>query len=103
MIVEYIRYAMPAGKEATLLEAYRKASPALDASPHCLGYEVAQCVDAPTQVTVRIKWDSSEGHLQGFRKSGEFKAFLAAIGAYVPQIIEMRHYTVIQQSSARGG
>ena len=42
MIVEYIRYNIPAEDQATFERAYASAAPALDASPHCLGYELAR-------------------------------------------------------------
>jgi hypothetical protein len=30
--------------------------------------------------------------MEGFRKSPEFRGFFAAIGPFVKQIVEMRHY-----------
>jgi hypothetical protein len=49
---------------------------------------------------VRIEWDSEEGHLSGFRQSSEFRTFLAAVGPFVSDIEEMRHYEVTQASGA---
>jgi hypothetical protein len=53
----------------------------------------------PCAYTVRIEWDSAEGHLQGFRASPEFRSFFAAERPYVDQIEEMRHYEVRTTSS----
>jgi quinol monooxygenase YgiN len=94
MIVEYIRYRIPEGEARSFEDAYRSARASLDASPHCERYEVARCIDDPAAYTVRIEWDSAEGHLQGFRGSPEFRSFFAAVRPYVDRIEEMRHYEV---------
>jgi hypothetical protein len=49
---------------------------------------------------VRIEWDSEEGHLSGFRQSAAFRTFLEAVGPFVNDIEEMRHYEVTQTSDA---
>lgn len=92
MIVEYVRYTIPAERRGAFEAGYGDAAPALDASPHCLAYELARCAEDPTQYVLRIEWDSAEGHLQGFRASPEFRAFLAAVRPFVGDIAEMRHY-----------
>lgn len=92
MIVEYIRYQVAEGRELELEAAYAAAAPSLDRSEHCLAYEVCRCVEAPTSIVVRIEWDSAEGHLEGFRKSAEFRDFFAAVRPFVDDIVEMRHY-----------
>ena len=92
MIVEYIRYTIPTDQCAAFEHAYEQACMSLDASGHCLGYELARCIDEPGAYILRIEWDSAEGHLRGFRASPGFRAFFAAIGPYVGNIAEMRHY-----------
>ncbi|MDF3069369.1 MAG: antibiotic biosynthesis monooxygenase [Polyangiaceae bacterium] len=92
MIVEYIRYEVSDAE--ALVRAYESGRSALDASPHCLAYELSRCTEEPKSVVVRIEWDSAEGHLQGFRKSPEFAGFLAAVRPFIEHIREMRHYEV---------
>lgn len=41
MIVEYVRYEVE--DAAALTRAYEVARHSLDASPHCLGYELSRC------------------------------------------------------------
>jgi heme-degrading monooxygenase HmoA len=94
MIVEYIRYKIDPSRNAEFEEAYRRAGAFLDSSPHCERWEVARCVDEPEKQIVRIEWDSVEGHLQGFRKSPDFKPFLEATGPFYKDIEEMTHYQV---------
>lgn len=94
MIVEYIRYEIPADRAADFLGAYRSASTELEGSPHCRGYEVSQGVEEPTHFVVRIEWDSVEAHEKGFRGSPAFGSFLAKVKPYFKNIREMNHYRV---------
>jgi quinol monooxygenase YgiN len=94
MVVEYIRYSIDAGRAGEFEQAYRTAAGALDASEHCDRYEVSRCTEDPTQHVVRIEWDSEEGHLSGFRQSPAFRSFFEAVGPFVHDIEEMRHYQV---------
>lgn len=100
MIAEYIRYKIPPAQAARFEQDYAEAARSLDTSMHCLGYELACCVDEPDSYILRIEWDSVEGHMQGFRSSTEFRSFFAAIKPYVGMIEEMRHYrtTTVQRS-----
>lgn len=90
MIVEYIRYQV--ADAAAFVEGYRTAATSLDASAHCLGYELCQCDEDDKAFILRIEWDSADGHMKGFRGSSEFRDFFAAIKPWVGAISEMRHY-----------
>lgn len=92
MIVEYIRYQVSPEQADGLVEAYRGAARPLLASPHCQGYDVARSVEDAGSVVVRIHWDSAQGHLEGFRRSPEFREFFPLVRPYVDAIAEMRHY-----------
>jgi quinol monooxygenase YgiN len=102
MVVEYIRYSIGDGRAEAFEDAYRLGAEALRASEHCERYEVSRCSEDPTQHIVRIEWDSKEGHLSGFRRSPEFRSFLDAVGPFVDDIEEMRHYQVTLSSSGSG-
>ena len=94
MVVEYVRYVLPAEQCAAFEQAYAQAQSALQASEHCLGYELSRCIEEPTMYILRIKWDSVDGHMQGFRTSTEFRSFFAAVRPFVEHLAEMRHYEV---------
>jgi quinol monooxygenase YgiN len=94
MIVEYIRYSIEDGRADDFQAAYRRAADALEASEHCERFEVSRCTEDATQHVVRIEWDSEEGHMSGFRRSPEFRGFFEAVGPFVQDIEEMRHYQV---------
>ena len=95
MIVEYTRYKIDEKRRAPFERAYEGAGQALRSSSKCRGYELSHCTEDPDHYTLRIEWDSEEGHLKGFRNSPEFKTFFALVQPYVKDIEEMRHYAVI--------
>jgi hypothetical protein len=72
--------------------------PEREISIRCQRWEAARCVDDAEKQIVRIEWDSIEGHLQGFRRSPDFKPFLEATQPFYKDIEEMTHYDV----TARG-
>lgn len=92
MVVEYIRYEIAPERRDALEAAYDQAQDPLEASEHCLAWELSHGVEEPDRYILRIEWDSLEGHEHGFRSSPEFPEFLAAIKPYVSDIEEMRHY-----------
>jgi heme-degrading monooxygenase HmoA len=94
MIVEYIRYEIPAGQHDAFIAAYQQAGPSLAASPHFLKYEIAQGHEEPDHFTVRIEWDSLEGHEKGFRSEPQFQTFFALVKPFFAAIREMKHYQV---------
>lgn len=74
------------------MQAYVDAAPILAEAPNSLGYDVAGCVEEPGVVVVRMRWDSAEGHLKGFRGSGQFRQFFVLVRPFFDAIEEMRHY-----------
>jgi quinol monooxygenase YgiN len=95
LIVEYTRYKIGEKRRALFERAYQKATEALRSSSHCLSYELSHCEEDANYYTLRIEWDSEEGHLKGFRASSEFQTFFVLVQPYVKDIEEMRHYRVI--------
>jgi hemoglobin len=86
MVVEYIRYSIDSERAQAFEQGYRRAAAALDASEHCERYEISRCSDDPTQYVVRIEWDSAEAPSSA--------ASFEAVGPFVHDIAEMRHYHV---------
>jgi quinol monooxygenase YgiN len=94
MVLEYIRYEVPAARHDEFLAAYKSASKELEASSHCVSYEITEGVEEPDNFTVRIEWDSLEGHERGFRTSAQFSSFFAKVKPFFAEIREMKHYRV---------
>lgn len=94
MIVEYIRYRIPAERAEQFADAYARSATVLDADKHCLDFEATRGIEEPQHWVVRIKRDSLEGHQQGFREAAHFKEFFAAVRPLFDTIEEMKHYRV---------
>jgi quinol monooxygenase YgiN len=94
MVVEYIRYRIPHERQERFEASYRDAATSLDASEHCLAYELSHGVEESERYILRIEWDSLDGHEQGFRRGPEFQPFFAAVRPFVDEIEEMHHYGV---------
>jgi quinol monooxygenase YgiN len=98
MIVEYIRYEIAPTQHEPFIAAYKAAAKELDASAHCLRYEISEGVEEPNNFIVRIEWDSVEGHEKGFRTSPQFGPFFAQVKPFFSAIREMKHYRVLASS-----
>jgi hemoglobin len=99
VIVEYIRYHIPADRAGEFEAAYGRASASLAAAPQCVDYELARCADEPESYILRITWNSAKDHLEGFRGGEHFPAFFTEVKPYVSDIQEMRHY---EKTAVRG-
>lgn len=99
MVVEYIRYDVPAARHDEFLAAYNSAAKELKSSGHCASYEISEGVEEPDNFVVRIEWDSLEGHEKGFRTSAQFASFFAKVKPFFSEIREMKHYRVTAHGS----
>ena len=103
MIVEYIRYALTTHAPEELIRAYGGAAKHLDAAPECIDYELTQCAEDPKSLILRIRWESAQAHMDGFRRGPHFPPFLGAIRPFVGEIVEMRHYLATPVRTADRG
>lgn len=95
MITEIIRYQIPPASAEAFARAYAAAGTILSASPHCLGWELLRCTESPESWTVLIRWRSAAAHLEGFRRSPEFREFLPHVQPFFSHILEMKHYAAV--------
>ena len=103
MIVEYIRYTIPEDGPRCVRRRLRTCGRVPWPPRRIVSkYELSACDEDPSQYVLRIEWDSSEGHLGGFRRSEHFRAFLPHIQPYIKAIAEMRHYTPTRVAGAGG-
>jgi heme-degrading monooxygenase HmoA len=93
MIVEYLRYTIPAEQQDAFIRDYAAAKEPLLRSPYALAFDMSRCAEDPSKFILRIEWSSAEDHMKRFRASEEFRVFFGHIRAYVGMIDEMRHYT----------
>ena len=76
MIREYLRYQIDADRRDAFIAAYRAGVGPLLASPYALAFDMAQCVEDPTQFILRIDWTSAEDHLKSFAAAMSSMPFL---------------------------
>ncbi len=95
MIPEILRYRIASDRAAGFIEAYRRAADPLGRSPHCSGIEFMRSQQDPELFLIVIRWDSAEGHLNGFRRSEQFRDFFQHVRPYVNDILEMEHYETL--------
>lgn len=101
VVVEYIRYTVPADRDREFEGAWSEAQKVLRDAPQCLGYEVVRGFEEPENYVVRIEWSSVAEHEQGFRQSPAFGQFFAAVKPFFEEIQEMRHYEPTAIASGR--
>ncbi len=101
VVVEYIRYRVPADRDGEFEGAWSEAQKILRDAPQCLSYEVPRGVEEPENYVVRIEWSSVAEHEQGFRQSKAFGQFFAAVKPFFEEIQEMRHYELTAVASGR--
>ncbi len=101
VVVEYIRYAVPADRDREFEGAWSEAEKVLRDAPQCLSYEVARGFEEPENYVVRIEGSSVAEHEQGFRQSPAFQQFVAAVKPFFEEIQEMRHYEPTAIASGR--
>jgi heme-degrading monooxygenase HmoA len=95
-IIEYVRYDLPADRRAAFEATYARVGGILDASPHCLGWELRRSVEEPRHYVVRIEWDSLAGHVHGFRESAPFATFFGELSVFAEFRQEMEHYELVR-------
>lgn len=92
MTTEYIRYTLTTTTPEQFIDGYRKAAEQLQAAPECLGYDLTACEEERNSFILRIRWSSTQAHLEGFRKGPHFGPFFVAVKPFFSEITEMRHY-----------
>jgi quinol monooxygenase YgiN len=95
MIVEYIRYEIAENRRTDFEDSYRRAAVPLASAPECVDYELTRCEEDPNSYILRIRWTSTQAHINGFREGPAFAEFFTAIRDFVSDIKEMRHYELI--------
>jgi heme-degrading monooxygenase HmoA len=92
MITEVIRYKVPAEQAEIFEQAYFDSENILQKSKHCLGYELLHGIEEKENWILLLRWDSLEGHEQGFRREAGFSEFFNLVKPFFQQIQEMKHY-----------
>ena len=98
MILEVIRYLVPADRQSDFEEAYARAANILSRSPFCLKYTLTRSKKETARYLLLIEWESAEAHLEGFRRSADFREFFQLVKPFYNLLEEMEHYETIMTS-----
>ncbi len=101
MVLEYVRYRVPADRHEEFERAWSEAQQALRDASQCQGYEVSRGVEEPENYVVRIECSSVQEHEHRFRESAASGQFFKTVKPLFEQIEEMRHYELTGIRSGR--
>jgi hemoglobin len=99
MIVEYLRYTVPALALDAFCRAWQQSLAIVEKDANCLGVEMCQAVEKTNVFTIRILWTSVEGHERGFKGSHSYSQALELVKpfhAYVDP--EIHHHRIVYPS-----
>lgn len=91
MVIERAEFQVVAGRgaefEAALVHGARTL---LSRARGMRGWWVERCVEQPERFVLRVRWDTIEDHMVGYRQSPlspEFKALVAPFFAQPPEVV----------------
>ena len=91
--IEYLRFSIVNEMQEEFIRAIKGARVILSAYPACLNNEISHCQENDSLFIWRIEWESTDAHMNGFRKSTEFMPFFKIMEPFVNSVIEMNHYS----------
>ncbi|MCG5216578.1 globin domain-containing protein [Streptosporangium soli] len=60
MVIDYVRYHVPAERMAEFEEAYRRHAKELAASPRCVDFELTRDTGDPSRLLLRVRWTTAD-------------------------------------------
>jgi quinol monooxygenase YgiN len=101
MVIEYALYCIPGHKEKDFVSSIAKAAALLKANDHCVSFSLRQSNTEVINFIMEIGWHSIEGHVDGFRRSNHYIAFLELVLPYAPFIKDMDFFKPLSFSWER--
>ena len=95
MVLEMAVIEVTPGSEEAFAAAYRQVRHEVADAPGCRSVRMTRGVESPSRFVLLVEWDSVAAHEQGFRATGRFGRWRAAIGPHFagPPVVE--HYADI--------
>lgn len=81
MIVEYIRYRLADDERPAFVDAVGAVGAIFAADAGCLGWELAEAVDAEDSHVLRITWASTDAN-EAFQATDGFQGVVAALSPF---------------------
>lgn len=94
MIIEVATIKIKPGAEAAFEAAVAQATEVFARAQGCLGMHLQQCLEAPEEYEVVIRWETLENHSIDFREGPLFQDWRALISPHFVAPPTVRHYRV---------
>lgn len=92
MVIQVVRYVVPAGREMEFEEAWRRAGRPLANSTHCLGYSLTRATVERNRYLLMVYWDTPDGHRHAYQHSPDFEEVRRLTEPFAEHMEEDAHY-----------
>jgi heme-degrading monooxygenase HmoA len=92
MIVEAAILNIKPGQGDAFEKALCDALPLIEATPGFHGIEVRLCIENANQYLLLVHWEKLEDHTVGFRQSGRYQQWRAALHHFFDPFPTVLHY-----------
>lgn len=92
MVIEHAELPIIPGKEAEFEAAFEQGHKAIAQSPGYLWARLIRQIENPATYLLLIGWESLGAHMVGFRESGLFQQWRAAVGPFFASPPNVTHY-----------
>ncbi len=92
MIIEYVRYKVPAEEVKAFVAAYDRAQAALAEADQCRAWEMSRGVEDPTKFVIRIEWASLDAHNIDFRTGPHYADYMRPLRRFHEYFVDSEHF-----------
>jgi len=92
MITEHALLEVIPGREEEFVTAMEEAKAIIAASPGFVALRVERCVERPSCFLLLVEWEQLEDHTEGFRGSGAYQEWRAALHHFYDPFPVVEHF-----------
>jgi heme-degrading monooxygenase HmoA len=95
VITEHALLDVIPGREDEFVAAMERAKALIAGSPGFVSLRVERCVESPSRFLLLVEWARLEDHTEGFRGSGAYEEWRAALHHFYDPFPVVEHYEVV--------
>lgn len=95
MITEHALLDVVAGREDEFMASMERAKTIIAASPGFVSLRVARCLERPNRFLLLVEWERLEDHTEGFRGSGAYEEWRAALHHFYEPFPAVEHFETV--------
>jgi heme-degrading monooxygenase HmoA len=77
--------------------SFQKAQSIISSLPGYISYELQQCIEDENKYILLVRWQTSESHTEGFRKSPEYEKWKRLLHHFYKPFPIVEHYTLVSK------